>query len=487
MQRVRGWLVVVLALLCAVGAVGAVEPGTLLMRDRVLVDDDLGPDAIDDSPEEIGPDADLPSPLIPEAAQELLRAAGVLEGSYRDVESRDGLTEVEAAVFLLGSPEAAAALVATLAPALIPGPVPATVPVTELSLPEIPGARGSRASVPDFGFVVIAFSDGPFTYLLVGRSRGAGTQAGLEDVLAAARAWYARVAGVAPDPIEAASSGPQLSIAIPADDLAVGAGAVWALGGRFSGRRLVRIDPSTGRRSGPATAVGADPRAVGADASGVWVAGLRPGPGTRGVLRRVDPRRLRVSAVADTVENPAELELGHGSVWVMGFGADVVARVNPRTARVLARVRMGSGQRDLAVGPGAVWALDSLVLSRIDPRTNRVAARIAHREDFPQAVAVGAGSVWIAGGTTSTGYVLRVDPATRRVVARIPITHGPRDIAVAAGAVWVSNDEGVSITRIDPATNARVGRVRLGARPGRLAAGDGVLWVSGSRLWKIVP
>ncbi len=51
-------------------------------------------------------------------------------------------------------------------------------------------------------------------------------------------------------------------------------------------------------------------------------------------------------------------------------------------------------------------------------------------------VAVGAGSIWVT--DTHGGRVIRVDPASRLVVARIPVGPGPKDITADEQGVWVT-------------------------------------------------
>ena len=55
--------------------------------------------------------------------------------------------------------------------------------------------------------------------------------------------------------------------------------------------------------------------------------------------------------------------------------------------------------------------------------------------DFPSWIAVGSGSVWVS--NTSDGTVSRIDPASGRVVATIPVGPNPGAIVVGEGSVWV--------------------------------------------------
>lgn len=88
-------------------------------------------------------------------------------------------------------------------------------------------------------------------------------------------------------------------------------------------------------------------------------------------------------------------------------------------------------------------------------------------------LAPGFGAVWTA--DPIRGQVLRIDVATRRVVARIPV-HGDALVSTGAGAVWAlagdlqfAGSKGpVRLLRIDPATNRVVARIAL--RPPRADA-----------------
>jgi YVTN family beta-propeller protein len=55
-------------------------------------------------------------------------------------------------------------------------------------------------------------------------------------------------------------------------------------------------------------------------------------------------------------------------------------------------------------------------------------------------VAVGAGAVWVASAIARE--VTRIDPSTGAVIARIAVDGSPRQIAVGAGGVWVTADDG---------------------------------------------
>jgi outer membrane protein assembly factor BamB len=90
--------------------------------------------------------------------------------------------------------------------------------------------------------------------------------------------------------------------------------------------------------------------------------------------------------------------------------------------------------------------------------------------------------VWVTGGEGGR-RVLRVDPRTNRVAAKIPIPGGFQLWNVAADGRWVwrENVDG-TMWRIDAASN-RATRLRATVRwattlmaPGSLVTGDGMVW-----------
>jgi streptogramin lyase len=87
------------------------------------------------------------------------------------------------------------------------------------------------------------------------------------------------------------------------------------------------------------------------------------------------------------------------------------------------------------------------------------------------------GSLWVTGHHTDD--VIRVDPTTLKIVARIKSGPGPGWFAVTDDAMWVSNKNGAGMSRIDPATNEYVTSVGSGSPCGAPTAAAGSIWYQG--------
>jgi DNA-binding beta-propeller fold protein YncE len=133
----------------------------------------------------------------------------------------------------------------------------------------------------------------------------------------------------------------------------------------------------------------------------------------------------------------------------------------------------------LAVDPQALWVTSAPdgTLSQIDPGTAAVVGPPVHLEKGIAGVTTGAGSVWLS--SPRRGEVLRVDPASGRVTARIDVGGRPGAIVFGGDRVWIADDAGGGVTGV----NAAGGRVfKRGIPPHvaplRLAVGAGAVWVS---------
>jgi DNA-binding beta-propeller fold protein YncE len=205
------------------------------------------------------------------------------------------------------------------------------------------------------------------------------------------------------------------------------------------------------------------------------------------------------------VDSPSGLAFGHGSVWVTSAAYGTVSRIDPQTGEVVAKIEVGRGAVDIAVdeSSGAVWVAgldlsedyveydppkysEDRKLSRVDPATNRVVAEIPIRAGSPdggaQSVAVGKSEVW---AQSVDGRLFKVNPATNEVAAMVSLGEWSSHLAVFRGAVWAtfqaySAGTGEQLVRVDPRTEHVVASEDIGPVSrvgyGRLVAGGGYVW-----------
>jgi YVTN family beta-propeller protein len=279
-------------------------------------------------------------------------------------------------------------------------------------------------------------------------------------------------------------------IAVPgAASMTVAGGRVWVLGGSGA---VVRIDPATNAVVGKPLRVPANAEAIAVGNRALWAASVAPGDlGTPGKdqVTRIDLATGRSVATITVRRAPLDLAATPGAVWVpnSGGGGDSVTRIDPHTNRLSGRpITTGASPQSLAVGGGSLWVAnhDALTVTRIDQASGKVVADIPVPSE-PHRVAYGAGAAWV--GNWHDNSVSRIDPATNRVVGSpIPIgSHHAGNLVVGAGGVWVTSDyrvdgapEDVVVVRIDPHTNRAVETVAVGGHPIDVAATKGAVWVS---------
>jgi hypothetical protein len=199
-------------------------------------------------------------------------------------------------------------------------------------------------------------------------------------------------------------------------------------------------------------------------AVGVWAAADRegapaPGPGS------AEPPSPVVARIP-IVGKPRQLVLDAGTLWVVAEPR--LDRIDPSAHRVVASVPLGDPSADLgavAVSKDAAWVPEerSELLWRVDRATNRVIGRVRLGQVLhgPAGVATLGDTVWVTCcaleyGPRPAGMLLRVDGRRNQVTARVPVREGPLAVVADPEAIWVGTARG-SLLRVDPAS-ARVVR-----------------------------
>jgi len=212
----------------------------------------------------------------------------------------------------------------------------------------------------------------------------------------------------------------------------------------------------------------AAPCAAAAGGKWIWVAEY----GQPYVLK-IDPATNHVVSKTGIGTGSCGLGYGAGSMWIEDTNTSTVSRISVTTGKRTRAIKVGTTPYDTTFAYGSAWTTAYVQgeLERIDPATNRV----VNRWKLAQATgAVGAfGSVW----ATGIDGVIRVDPVSHKLLAKIPIQGGAGWTAASPDAVWVTTTTGV--TRIDPQSNAVVATVPLAGAPylGDPDVVNGQVWV----------
>jgi hypothetical protein len=161
-----------------------------------------------------------------------------------------------------------------------------------------------------------------------------------------------------------------------------------------------------------------------------------------GTLYRIEDGRIAARSDLD-LQAPYNLWEGAGALWTADDRAGEVVRID-RDGAVQARIAVGDGPADMAFDGETAWVVNhrDRGLVRIEHDRARRLATLAG--DAPERLALLDGALWVTGRGTD---LLRVDPASGRVLETVEIGGGGIDVVAAGGALWVpARSEAVDAT-----------------------------------------
>jgi DNA-binding SARP family transcriptional activator len=170
---------------------------------------------------------------------------------------------------------------------------------------------------------------------------------------------------------------------------------------------------------------------------------------------------------------------GNGHFWLASITAPGT-EIDPRTGRFLRRFfpPLATGT-NLALPRGrSIWFTTVAGLIRYDLGVDQETARYrivrgTHRFGL-NGIAYGAGSIWVT--SPEENEVIRVNPATGAVLARIPV-RTPFWLSYGNGGLWTTSDvDGVE--RIDPATNTVAAIAPVPEPIDEVVVGGGFAWAT---------
>lgn len=277
----------------------------------------------------------------------------------------------------------------------------------------------------------------------------------------------------------------RLPLAIAADD-----NDVWVAN---SGDGCIsRIDPSTGRVAAnvdlPSPPGRSDlevgPVAIVLEPASIWVGCIVVDreEHTTGLVARLDRATKSVVWTLQIDGTPMALMNAFGSLWVAESDTGNVLRINPGSRSIEASIRVGEAPNSMASAGGAVWVAnaDSGHVVRIDPVTNSVKQRVGLGR-VAQIRSVD-DSLWVTCPNKDVGRwddgendLVRLDPNTGTIIARIPTHRASLAIASSPQGLWIAPVGGVA--RIDMTTNRIVESIDVAGVAFAAAAGPDAVWV----------
>jgi YVTN family beta-propeller protein len=200
------------------------------------------------------------------------------------------------------------------------------------------------------------------------------------------------------------------------------------------------------------------PGAAAADSDRLWVAGYAAGR----LYRVSGAQRLDVLAIPIADPHLLRPACEPGTVHDAPMGSFL-----PR------RCDLPSG---VAVGAGSVWIgrNDSQAVLRLDPASGRLVATVAVGFRIFN-LAADAASVWVV--SFQDNMVARIDTTTNAVTLRQPLLHAPSSALIAGRSVWISRSGNATVVRLDAITGAQEAEIPVGRQPLPLTAGSDSIWV----------
>ena len=191
---------------------------------------------------------------------------------------------------------------------------------------------------------------------------------------------------------------------------------------------------------------------------------------------------LKAGGTALPVYDADWVQVVGGHAWTT-LGSGVVQQLDGSTGKELKSVKVsGATCTAMDVGQQALWVgvcSSPSILLRIDPASGEIVARIplpglVIAEEG--SVASAAEAVWVVGNAPERQLV-RIDPKTNRVVSRTRVPETVVAARAGLGGLWLTDPTRGVLLRLDPRTQKTVATVNVGAGARFFAVGEGAVWV----------
>jgi DNA-binding SARP family transcriptional activator/streptogramin lyase len=324
---------------------------------------------------------------------------------------------------------------------------------SEAAPPRPAGRRGLKTGVISAVFALFAVV--LVVYAILGQAPAAGLGVGRDTLVqvdpSTGKIVHVRTVAGAPGPI------------------AVGVRTAWLGDGQE--RSVLTLDPAT-LRTRDIARLGVFPYQLASDGSTAWA-----GDGFYGTITAIDSHGQvsRPFRPEPRATGGLAVTFGAGALWVGSEDGSLV-EVNPATDIETSEIRGAGDAAALAVGAGSVWIAEATEddLRRVSLASHSLTTSIPIG-GTATGIAVGEGSIWAI--TPAESRVWRVDPRTGAVTAGIEVAPHSSLITAVDGEIWVGSSTGM-LQRLDPTRNVVTKAIHLPGPIGGLAGGDRRLWVS---------
>lgn len=228
------------------------------------------------------------------------------------------------------------------------------------------------------------------------------------------------------------------------NDLAVGGAGVWIA--NAGNLQHVSLQGKGFPTEYPVASPGATMH-VAVSPGAVWVVVARD------AVFRVDPANPRDMTEVPVTDNPVDIAVGDGVLWVLDLTGEIQAFDAKTGDRIGASINVPTGRdAEITLGAGALWygVAGTTTLGRIDTAT-REQSRITLPSDYVD-LGVGPDEVYVLmSAGAQRGSIAPLDTSTGEVVHDDihSFSGDPVDVAVGRQALWIINKTGARAQRVD--------------------------------------
>lgn len=196
-------------------------------------------------------------------------------------------------------------------------------------------------------------------------------------------------------------------------------------------------------------------------------------------VTEIDLESRRVMRTIGVGFRPDDMAARNGALWAFDKEERVLARLGDEQTWDRFEHADFAGVERIEVEDHAIWLAGGRRLIRVDPASGRVVRTLPVPVRI-DGLATVSGDVWAV--SRADRAVLRLDPRTAEIRDRISVAGSSNSLAIMADAdfLWVLDGETATVTRIDPGLHEIAETYRLSVGRGQLAlaAGEGAAWVS---------